>query len=188
MLFFLTEREGFWRGVLPTLNTTLILGQSVPGLENVDRMQGLVTKGFIQGYSRVICYRYRYVLAPATCDHPNLVCAHPSLLPWNRGADPIYWALKEGTPIGASLFKVVPKLDAGPVLLQTTLRAKLNPDHTLHEVYTLVDGLLVGLIHAYLAGNWVPGTEARADHKGTYHRADELPVLPQGWNTRICDL
>lgn len=46
---------------------------------------------------------------------------HPSFLPWNRGADPAYWTLKDRTPAGVTLHAMVAQVDAGPILAQVPL-------------------------------------------------------------------
>lgn len=44
---------------------------------------------------------------------------HPGLLPWGRGRHPVFWALWEGTPAGATLHELVGgPLDSGPVVEQ----------------------------------------------------------------------
>jgi hypothetical protein len=43
---------------------------------------------------------------------------HPGLLPWGRGSEPVFWALWEGTPAGATLHELTPELHAGPVVDQ----------------------------------------------------------------------
>jgi hypothetical protein len=43
---------------------------------------------------------------------------HPGLLPWGRGMYPVFWALWEGTPAGATLHELTTGLDAGPVVEQ----------------------------------------------------------------------
>jgi methionyl-tRNA formyltransferase len=47
---------------------------------------------------------------------------HPSALPARRGPEPVYWTIAGGDPIaGITLHRAVPKVDAGPVLMQRTL-------------------------------------------------------------------
>lgn len=43
---------------------------------------------------------------------------HPSLLPYNRGKHYNFWALVEQSPFGVTLHRVVPGIDAGPILFQ----------------------------------------------------------------------
>ncbi|MEA2243108.1 MAG: hypothetical protein QOD24_2664 [Solirubrobacteraceae bacterium] len=43
---------------------------------------------------------------------------HPGLLPWGRGRYPVFWALWERTPAGATLHELVAEVDAGPIVEQ----------------------------------------------------------------------
>lgn len=43
---------------------------------------------------------------------------HPGYLPWGRGYFPIFWALWEGTPAGATLHEITEKVDQGPIVEQ----------------------------------------------------------------------
>src|SRR2546430_1577281 len=54
---------------------------------------------------------------------------HFSLLPKYRGAAPVNWAIVNGeTETGVTTMKIVPELDAGPILLQRA--TKFEPDET----------------------------------------------------------
>jgi methionyl-tRNA formyltransferase len=47
---------------------------------------------------------------------------HPSALPARRGPEPVYWTIADGDRIaGITMHRAVPKVDAGPVLVQRTL-------------------------------------------------------------------
>ncbi|MGQ9910243.1 MAG: formyltransferase family protein [Candidatus Flexifilum sp.] len=43
---------------------------------------------------------------------------HPGYLPWGKGFYPIFWALWENTPAGATLHEIVPDVDRGPIIHQ----------------------------------------------------------------------
>jgi len=43
---------------------------------------------------------------------------HPGYLPWGRGYYPVFWALWEQTPAGATLHEIVERVDAGPIVAQ----------------------------------------------------------------------
>ncbi|HEX4137669.1 MAG TPA: formyltransferase family protein [Bryobacteraceae bacterium] len=43
---------------------------------------------------------------------------HPGFLPWGRGYYPIFWALWEETPAGATLHEITAEVDEGPVVAQ----------------------------------------------------------------------
>jgi methionyl-tRNA formyltransferase len=64
---------------------------------------------------------YGHILPKDVIDLPRLgtVNIHASLLPALRGAAPIQAAIRDGlTTTGVSIMRMVPKLDAGPVILQ----------------------------------------------------------------------
>jgi methionyl-tRNA formyltransferase len=68
-----------------------------------------------------IVVAYGHILPKNIIDLPRLgtLNIHASLLPVLRGAAPIQAAIRQGlTETGVSLMRVVPALDAGPVLLQ----------------------------------------------------------------------
>lgn len=44
---------------------------------------------------------------------------HPGFLPWGRGFFPMFWALWDNTPAGATLHEITRGLDAGPIVRQT---------------------------------------------------------------------
>jgi hypothetical protein len=60
------------------------------------------------------------ILAPALVERYDgaIWNLHPSLLPWGRGMHPVFWALWEGTPAGATLHELVAEVNAGPIVEQ----------------------------------------------------------------------
>ena len=46
---------------------------------------------------------------------------HPGYLPWGRGYYPIFWALWEQSPAGATLHELTARVDAGPIVAQTSI-------------------------------------------------------------------
>jgi methionyl-tRNA formyltransferase len=74
---------------------------------------------------------YGHILRAEVLDLPALgsVNVHASLLPALRGAAPIHWALIRGHAFtGVTLMQMTPGMDAGPILLQRTV--KVRPEHT----------------------------------------------------------
>lgn len=74
---------------------------------------------------------YGQILGKKLLKIPRLGCfnVHASLLPKLRGASPIAYAILLGeTVTGITVQKMVPKLDAGPILLQKTL--PIHPEDT----------------------------------------------------------
>jgi methionyl-tRNA formyltransferase len=51
---------------------------------------------------------------------------HPSLLPYNRGKHPYYWAINDGTPFGVTLHFIDERTDTGPILFQREIPVGIN--------------------------------------------------------------
>jgi methionyl-tRNA formyltransferase len=78
---------------------------------------------------------YGHILPHEVIDLPKhgTINIHASLLPDLRGAAPIQAAIREGHAwTGVSIMRMVPRLDAGPVLLQ--LGTTVNEDETYGEL------------------------------------------------------
>src|SRR6185312_6643103 len=75
------------------------------------------------------------ILSAAIIDLPPLgtVNVHASLLPKLRGAAPIQAAIRDGfIETGITIMRMVPELDAGPILLQA--RTPIAADETYGEL------------------------------------------------------
>jgi methionyl-tRNA formyltransferase len=78
---------------------------------------------------------YGHILPRAIIDLPRLgtLNIHASLLPALRGAAPIQAAIREGlTETGVTIMRMVPALDAGPIVLQS--RTPIADDETCGEL------------------------------------------------------
>lgn len=49
---------------------------------------------------------------------------HPGLLPHGRGYYPVFWALWDGEPAGATLHRMTERLDAGPIVDQRSVEIR----------------------------------------------------------------
>lgn len=78
---------------------------------------------------------YGHILPRSIIDLPRLgtLNIHASLLPALRGAAPIQGAIREGlTETGVTIMRMVPALDAGPIILQS--RTPIADDETYGEL------------------------------------------------------
>ena len=85
---------------------------------------------------------YGQILPKAIIDLPKrgTLNIHASLLPALRGAAPIQAAIRQGfTKTGISIMRVVPALDAGPVILQA--ETPIHPDDTFGELRAMLSEL-----------------------------------------------
>ncbi|MBI3555932.1 MAG: methionyl-tRNA formyltransferase [Deltaproteobacteria bacterium] len=95
----------------------------------------------------VIVVAYAQFLSRAILNTPRLGCinVHSSLLPKYRGAAPIQYAIWKGErESGVSTMKLVPKMDAGPVLLQksTPITDEMTAAE-LHDALANMGGALI---------------------------------------------
>jgi len=75
---------------------------------------------------------YGRILSASLLSIPNKLplALHPSLLPRYRGPAPIQWVLIKGEKeTGISIFKVIPKVDSGPIILQKRMSIENKDDY-----------------------------------------------------------
>jgi len=75
---------------------------------------------------------YGRILSASLLSIPNKLplALHPSLLPRYRGPAPIQWVLIKGEKeTGISIFKVTPKVDSGPIILQKRMSIENKDDY-----------------------------------------------------------
>lgn len=88
---------------------------------------------------------------------------HPSLLPRHRGPMPVFWALQEERPaLGVTVHRLVPRIDAGPVLAQRPmpLPAGMSVSGAARALHALGAGLASEVVAMIEAG---AEEESRAD-------------------------
>ena len=121
---------------------------------------------------------YGHILPRAVIDLParGTLNIHASLLPLLRGADPIRAAIRQGfATTGVSIMRMVPALDAGPVL--HTLRTPMADDETAGELTERLSELgALALIEALTlleggAAREVPQDDALATYAPKTERA-----------------
>jgi len=104
---------------------------------------------------------------------------HPGYLPWGRGYYPIFWALWEETPAGATLHEITAGVDEGPIVAQ--IRVQYNESDTGGSLFQRVREAEENLFLEYLPritdGKNIPAHPQPAG--GTYHRKKEFYELKQ---------
>lgn len=104
-----------------------------PGdLSDPDFLAAVRAKRFLVGFA--VDYGRRIPRALFESPRFGIWNLHPSLLPRYRGAAPIPWALLNGdAETGVTLFRIVERMDAGPILLQRVSPVRPDDDAvTLH--------------------------------------------------------
>ena len=120
----------------------------------------------------VVSYGFPYIVAPEVIDHVggNIINLHISYLPWNRGADPVFWSLVDDTPKGVTIHYIEPALDAGDIIVQREVVP--DTEDTLATYHEKLHSSIIGLFRE----NWPSirnGTCPRVPQGGggSYHRS-----------------
>ena len=132
-----------------------------------------------EGTSIALSVHYPRILkAPLIARYRALYNLHPSYLPWGRGFYPVFWALWEGTPAGATLHEITEGLDEGPIVAQT--RVAYSDQVTGGELHAAVQSAEQRLFLDYwpriVAGEDLPSSPQPAS-VGTCHRKEEFFAL-----------
>ncbi len=111
---------------------------------------------------------YGKIIPSALLAHPahGLLGVHPSKLPAYRGAAPVPWAILRGeTATAVTIFRLVPRMDAGDILLQEPLPIGPEEDAAslLGRAAEAGAQLLVHGLALLAAGRarWIPQDETR---------------------------
>jgi len=136
----------------------------------------------IAGFDIAVSYGYKHII-----QHPppnRIVNLHISYLPWNRGMHPNVWSWIDKTPKGVSIHYIDDGIDTGPIILQREVTlddARGTLESTYRELRTAIERLFID--------NWdyiktLP-TGTPQPNGGSFHLAKDLPILPDGYNTRV---
>lgn len=128
---------------------------------------------------------YGHILPRAIIDLPRLgtLNIHASLLPSLRGAAPIQGAIREGlTETGVTIMRMVPALDAGPIILQS--RTPISDDETYGELQGRLSELgALALIEALALLELGRSNErAQDDSLATYARKVDRDTTHVDWS------
>jgi methionyl-tRNA formyltransferase len=78
---------------------------------------------------------YPKVLKPEILSkYKKIYNLHPGYLPWGRGYYPVFWALWESSPAGATLHEMTAGLDEGPIVAQLqVVYSETDTGGSLHQ-------------------------------------------------------
>lgn len=136
-LFTQPDRTGRGHHAHPHPMKDAAIARNVPVFqpENVNTQEYLDSLRSLNADLCVVA-AYGQILKRELLEIPRLgaVNIHASLLPKYRGAAPIHHAIKAGeTESGITIFKIEPRLDAGPILLMEP--SPIGPEETSGEVH-----------------------------------------------------
>jgi len=122
---------------------------------------------------------FGYILKPEFIQlfPQGVINLHPSLLPYNRGANPNVWSIVEQTPAGVTLHYIDTDIDTGDIIAQQMVA--IEPVDTGETVYRKLERASVSLFK----NNWasIRGGQVRrrqqSKEAGTFHRVKDLDLI-----------
>jgi methionyl-tRNA formyltransferase len=83
----------------------------------------------------IISCGFRHIVPPEILSVPGLgaINIHKSFLPLNRGANPVFWTLLDGTRAGVSIHFMTEEVDAGSIIAQREVEVAF--DDTAKSLY-----------------------------------------------------
>ena len=140
--------------------------------------------------ARGLSVHYQRIVPAALIDrYEGIWNLHPGLLPWGRGFYPVFWAMWEGTPAGATLHELVPALDAGPIV--EGREVEVRGDDTGGSLHARVQDAERALFDAWwpriVAGDPLPSTPQPTDHGTSHAKAEFFALKEEGWRELPAD-
>jgi methionyl-tRNA formyltransferase len=138
-------------------------------------------------YDLVLSFGYRHlipqsVLETAKRDPLNL---HISLLPYNRGAHPNFWAHYDDTPSGVSIHLIDSGIDTGKIVFQKRVLF-LPTQKTFRQRYNFlilsIENLFMSNFLKIINNDFETFDQ---DGAGTFHLKSDLPAMFKGWDSVV---
>ena len=103
--------------------------------ENITVTDEKINRSFIidNKIDFIISYGYRHLIKKEVLNLVDAINLHISYLPYNKGADPVFWSIIDDTPKGVTIHRVDETYDTGDILLQELV--KITEEDTLRTFY-----------------------------------------------------
>ena len=136
----------------------------------------------------VACFSQRIPRAILDLPHSGCLNVHPSLLPVNRGPEPLFWTFREGhDTTGVTIHLMNEGMDSGDILAQEPIAV---PDSIRYEQLEWQCAQLGGTLLAQTVWNVYNGKATRIhqdEMKSSYHsfpKDEDLIVHAEEWDAR----
>ena len=145
-------------------------------------------------FDYLVSYGYRYILGQEVIGlfAGKAINLHISLLPFCRGAHPVFWSILEGNPLGVTIHMLDAGLDTGNILFQQVTPLCLEDGESfasLHKKLCRSIEFLFWHNWKYLRTGECSGWKQQGSP--TIHRSKELSdwlaFMPDKWDTPVSD-
>lgn len=136
----------------------------------------------------IVVYRYRHIIPWRLLKpyHGRIINVHTSLLPWQRGAYPVFWAFMEGTGHGVTIHEIDRGIDTGPIIAQ--LPVVLDPEkNTFESAWTTINQVAQDFFIALWPQLLDVTPQLQPVSEGSHHYKEELMRYgdPFPWNSLV---
>ncbi len=137
-------------------------------------------------FDLIISFGFRYIIKTDIIEKaPPIINLHISLLPFNRGAHPNFWAHFDKTPSGVTIHLIDQGIDTGDYLFQEELFFDIQSMtfRQSHKVLiSSIENLFIKNYESIINLNLKPHKYAK---DGTHHSSKDLPNDFSGWDSNI---
>lgn len=145
--------------------------------------------GSVRDFDLTVSFGYRHIIPAAVIDGARcpIINLHISVLPWNRGAHPVFWTFFDNTPAGVTIHEVDRGLDSGPIVAQReiSVEPETSTFKSVHsKMINEVEELFMEVFDSILMGTYQSLPQVG---KGSYHKAVDLPIEFSGWDSVIME-
>lgn len=143
----------------------------------------------LSGYDLVVSFGFKHIIRRSCIETARrpILNLHISLLPFNRGYHPNFWAHMEGTPHGVTIHEIDAGVDTGKLVKQREVRfaPELDSFWATYEVLIRdVEELFIENLTLLLDSDYP--TRAQVGD-GSFHRKSQLPVWMTDWTMPIAE-
>jgi len=138
-------------------------------------------------FDLVISFGYRHIISSETITDSKcrIINLHTSMLPWNRGAHPVFWSFFDNTPLGVSVHEIDGGIDTGPVIAQRQVfleTAFLTFENAHERMIQEIEALFMAVFNEIVDGTCVATPQIGI---GSFHKTSDLPKAFAGWASEI---
>lgn len=122
----------------------------------------------------------RILKPPLLARYQKIYNVHPGYLPYGRGFYPVFWALWENSPAGATFHEINAGIDQGNIVAQTRVEySESDTGGTLHARVREAEKVLLMNAWEKLTRGEILSAYPQAQGIGTYHTRREFFELKQ---------
>ena len=149
-----------------------------------------ITPDFASEFDLIISFGYKHIIRQEILSvvRRPILNLHISLLPFNRGAHPNFWAFVENTPHGVTIHQIDAGVDTGDIVFQREVKFSDSSSTFLNTYLELQKD-----IESLFIQNWQAIRDYSYQSKpqvgeGTCHKVRDLPTFTGGWGAKIVDV